>query len=80
MSQGADYAARTYTAAHMCGLPHCKNEGAAVAHICARYGVPMIEIRGISNLTGERDMKKWNIPLAVSNCNKAVSELVRRLS
>ena len=59
----------------------CENmEGAAVAHICARYGVPMIEIRGISNLTGDRDMKKWNIPLAVSNCNKAISELVRRLS
>ena len=58
----------------------CENmEGAAVAHICAIYGVPMIEIRGISNLIGDRDMKKWNIPLAVSNCNKAVSELVRGL-
>ena len=58
----------------------CENmEGAAVAHICAMYGVPMIEIRGISNLIEDRDLKKWNIPLAVLNCNKAVSELVRRL-
>jgi futalosine hydrolase len=58
----------------------CENmEGAAVAHICAMYGVPMIEIRGISNLIEDRDMKKWNIPLAVLNCNKAVSELFRRL-
>lgn len=58
----------------------CENmEGAAVAHICVRYGVPMIEIRGISNFTRDRDIKNWNIPLAVSNCNKAVSELVRRL-
>lgn len=58
----------------------CENmEGAAVAHICAIYGIPMIEVRGISNMVEDRDMKKWNIPLAVSNCNKVVSELVRRL-
>ncbi len=58
----------------------CENmEGAAVAHICALYGVPMIEIRGISNIIEERDIKKWNIPLASSHANKMVSELVKRL-
>jgi futalosine hydrolase len=58
----------------------CENmEGAAVAHICAIYGKPMIEIRGISNMIGDRDLKKWNLPLAVSNCNKAVSEIIKRL-
>jgi len=31
----------------------CENmEGAAAAHICAMYGVPMIEVRGISNMIG----------------------------
>ena len=58
----------------------CENmEGAAVAHICAKYRVPMIEIRGISNIIEDRDIKKWNIPLAVSNCSKAVNEVIRRL-
>ncbi len=58
----------------------CENmEGAAVAHICAIYGMPMIEIRGISNIIEERNLKNWNIPLAVSHCNKAVSEVVKRL-
>ena len=58
----------------------CENmEGAAVAHICAKYEIPMVEIRGISNIIEDRDMKTWNISLAVSNCNKAVIELVRRL-
>ncbi len=58
----------------------CENmEGAAVAHICALYGIPMIEIRGISNIVEERTLKNWNIPLAVSHCNKAVSEVVKRL-
>ncbi|NJD53588.1 MAG: futalosine hydrolase [Candidatus Methanoperedens sp.] len=58
----------------------CENmEGAAVAHICSMYAVPVIEVRGISNIIEDRDMKKWNIPLAVSNCNKAVSELIRKM-
>ncbi len=58
----------------------CENmEGAAVAHICALYRIPMVEIRGISNMIEERDMKKWNIPLAASRCSKVVSELVKRL-
>jgi len=58
----------------------CENmEGAAVAHICAIYGIPIIEIRGISNIIEDRNLKKWNVPLAASNCNKAVSEIIKRL-
>lgn len=58
----------------------CENmEGAAVTHICTLYGLPMLEIRGISNIIEERNLNKWNIPLAVSNCNKVVSELVRHV-
>ena len=58
----------------------CENmEGAAVAHICAIYGVPMVEVRGISNMIEDRDMKRWDIEAATSNCNKVVMELVRRL-
>ena len=58
----------------------CENmEGAAVAHICAIYGIPMIEIRGISNMIEDRNLKKWNVPLAASNCNKAVNEIIKRL-
>lgn len=57
----------------------CENmEGAAIAHICALYKVPLLEVRGISNVIEERDKRKWNIPLAVSRCNKLVSEVVRR--
>jgi futalosine hydrolase len=58
----------------------CENmEGAAVAHICTMYGIPMIEVRGISNIVGDRDMKKWNIKKAASKCNEAVLELIKRL-
>ncbi len=58
----------------------CENmEGAAIAHICALYGIRMIEIRGISNIIEYRDMKTWDIENAALNCNKAVIELTRNL-
>ncbi len=51
----------------------CENmEGAAVAHVCMLYGVPCIEIRGISNIVEARDTSKWDIPLASENCQRAV--------
>jgi futalosine hydrolase len=53
--------------------PVCENmEGAAVSHICRIYGVPFVEIRGISNIVGDRNMKKWDIELAAENCQKSV--------
>lgn len=56
----------------------CENmEGAAVAHICAIYGAPMLEIRGISNIVEGRDKNKWDIRLAAENCQKAVMEMFK---
>lgn len=39
-------------------------EGAAAAHTAFLYKVPFLEIRAGSNVVGERDKSKWNIPLA----------------
>ena len=58
----------------------CENmEGAAVAHVCAACGVPMVEIRGISNIVGERDRGKWNVSLAAENCQMVVAELLKKI-
>ena len=58
----------------------CENtEGAAVVHICTMYGVPVIEVRSISNMVEDRDVEKWDIKGAATNCCNAVSELVKRL-
>lgn len=58
----------------------CENmEGAAIAHICTLYGVPLVEMRGISNIVEDRDMKKWDIKLAAENCQMAVMELLKTL-
>ena len=56
----------------------CENmEGAAIAHICTIYGVPMIEIRGISNIATDRDTSSWDLRLASENCQKVVFEFLK---
>jgi futalosine hydrolase len=53
--------------------PLCENmEGAALAHICRLYGIPFVEMRGISNMVGDRDKEKWEIKLAAENCQRAL--------
>ncbi len=54
----------------------CENmEGAAIAQVCAIYKIPMLEIRGISNIVGERDKRKWNLDLASETCQKLVLKM-----
>jgi futalosine hydrolase len=49
-------------------------EGAAAAQIAARYGIPIGEIRGISNFTGKRDRSSWRVKDAAE---AAQEELLR---
>ena len=51
-------------------------EGAAVVHTANRLGAPAIEIRSISNTTGERDAQQWNIDLALSNLGVAINKAI----
>lgn len=58
----------------------CENmEGAAVAHVCTLYGIPAVEIRGISNTVEDRNIKKWGLKLAAENCQKVVMEFLKEL-
>lgn len=51
----------------------CENmEGAVAAHLALRYGVDCLEVRGISNMVEDRDLSRWNIPLAVENAQRFV--------
>jgi futalosine hydrolase len=49
-------------------------EGAAAALAAWRHGVPFYEVRGISNLAGERDRAAWDIETA---CERAAEVAVR---
>ncbi|MBK5274662.1 MAG: futalosine hydrolase [Desulfuromonadales bacterium] len=58
----------------------CENmEGAAIAQVGLRYGIDCLEIRGISNLVDERDMKTWDIPRAVDAAQRFVLKYIEEL-
>jgi futalosine hydrolase len=54
-------------------------EGAAAAHICALYGAPFLEVRGISNVVGDRDRASWEVSRAVAASSWAASVIVAAL-
>ena len=51
-------------------------EGAAAAHVCALYGLPLLEVRGISNIVENRDRSRWRLPEAVSAAADALLNAV----
>jgi futalosine hydrolase len=54
-------------------------EGAAAAHICALYGTPFLEVRGISNLAGDRDRAAWQVQRAVAAASSVARAIVDAL-
>ena len=54
-------------------------EGAAAAHVCALYGVPFLEVRGVSNLVGDRDRARWQVRRAVAAASWAARAIVDAL-
>jgi futalosine hydrolase len=54
-------------------------EGAAVVHAANRVGAPAIEVRAISNTTGNRNTQEWDIPLALQNLDAAIEKSINAL-
>jgi futalosine hydrolase len=55
----------------------CENmEGAAAAQICTLYGVPLLEIRGISNVVKQRDKREWKLSAAARVSQEAAREII----
>ncbi|PLY00710.1 MAG: futalosine hydrolase [Desulfuromonas sp.] len=52
-------------------------EGAAVNHVCLQHDVPLLEIRGISNLTEDRNPDQWDIGTAAEISQQCILELIR---
>ena len=53
-------------------------EGAAIAHVAALAGIPVGEIRGISNLVGNRDRSAWRVKDAALAAQEALLAWIRR--
>lgn len=54
-------------------------EGAAAAQVCLAMGVAFAEVRGISNVVGERDRRAWDVPSAVRAACRAVEAALPEL-
>lgn len=54
-------------------------EGAAVLHAARRLGVPAIEVRAISNTTGDRPRQRWEIARAFEALGAAWPRLVEAI-
>lgn len=54
-------------------------EGAAFYFVALQEGIPCVEIRTVSNLVGERDRSKWDIPAALDTLTKCCKELMEVL-
>ena len=58
----------------------CENmEGAAVALVALRYGIPCLELRGISNLVEDRDLSRWDLPRALEAVQRFVIKIIEDL-
>jgi len=57
----------------------CENmEGAAVALACRQLAVPLLEIRGISNLVEDRDTARWDLAAGMTVAQAAVIRLLEK--
>ena len=54
-------------------------EGASLHYVCTMQQIPFIQIRGISNLVGERDKTKWKIPEALFAATHACINLINKI-
>jgi len=67
---GTDEAAREMAA--RTGAAVESMEGAAVVHTCLRMGVPVGEVRAVSNMVGDRDRGAWRVREAAAAAQDAV--------
>lgn len=52
-------------------------EGAAVHYVCRQYGIPVLQLRSISNYVEPRDRSKWQIGPAIRHLNEALREVLQ---
>jgi len=72
---GTDAASKRIRA--RCGADIESMEGAAVAFVCRQFEVPMLQVRAISNWTGDRDRGGWNLGAAIDVVQAAVRQLLQ---
>ena len=54
-------------------------EGAALHYVCQMEDIPFLQVRGLSNYTGERNKKNWELKKAITNLNYELIRLFENL-
>jgi futalosine hydrolase len=58
----------------------CENmEGAAVARVCRKFSLPLLELRCVSNMAVDRDEQAWRTTEAVGECCRAARVVLEGL-
>ncbi|MFT6849884.1 MAG: futalosine hydrolase [Sphingobacteriales bacterium] len=52
-------------------------EGAAVFYTCKQMGIPVVQIRSISNMVTARNKEEWDVPLALENLHIFLEEALK---
>jgi futalosine hydrolase len=54
-------------------------EGAALHYVCLMEQVPFLQIRSVSNITGDRDKSHWKLKEAIERLNEMLVHLIQKL-
>lgn len=54
-------------------------EGAWLAYTCAMAGIPWISVRAVSNMVEPRNLKNWDIQLALRNLEQKMADLLKMI-
>jgi len=54
-------------------------EGAALHYVCLMEKVPFLQIRAISNITGDRDKSRWKLKEALKNLHYKLVAMIQKL-
>ena len=52
-------------------------EGAWFAYACACHALKWLSVRAVSNMVEPRNLKNWNIPLALADLQKEMTGILR---
>lgn len=54
-------------------------EGGAAAQVALAYDIPCMEIRGVSNLVEDRDLSRWNVPVAAEAAQRFILRYIEQM-
>jgi futalosine hydrolase len=62
------------------GIPVVESmEGAALHYVCLMEKIPFLQIRSVSNVTGDRDKSRWKLKEARESLHKSLVLLIQKL-